>query len=96
MQQLLDEFNLKEAHPSFKEQPSAGLISGATQVKLKHEAPSGGDTEEPLVHFKWWYMVRLVQWHLTEELLVPSVLIEWLCYQLQVICCIERVIRHIP
>uniref|UniRef100_A0A453J8U5 Mediator complex subunit Med12 domain-containing protein n=2 Tax=Triticinae TaxID=1648030 RepID=A0A453J8U5_AEGTS len=24
LQQLLDEFNLKEAHPSFKEQPSAG------------------------------------------------------------------------
>lgn len=84
LQQLLEEFSLKEAHPSFKEQPSAGLISGATQVKLKNEAPSaGGDTEEPLVHFKWWYMVRLVQWHLTEELLVPSVLIEWLCYQLQ-------------
>ncbi|AQL03592.1 RNA polymerase II transcription mediators [Zea mays] len=28
-------------------------------------------------------MVRLIQWHLTEELLVPSVLIEWLSNQLQ-------------
>ncbi|XP_047089188.1 LOW QUALITY PROTEIN: mediator of RNA polymerase II transcription subunit 12-like [Lolium rigidum] len=84
LQQLLDEFCSKEVPPSFKEQPSPGLISGATLVKMKTEASSvGGDTEEPVVHFKWWYMVRLVQWHLTEELLVPSVLIEWLCYQLQ-------------
>uniref|UniRef100_A0ACD5WFF2 Uncharacterized protein n=1 Tax=Avena sativa TaxID=4498 RepID=A0ACD5WFF2_AVESA len=84
LQQLLDEFCLKETPLSFKEQPSPGLISGATQVKMKIEASSvGGDTEEPVLHFKWWYMVRLVQWHLTEELLIPSVLIEWLCCQLQ-------------
>lgn len=84
LHQLLDEFCLKEVPPSLKEQSSPGLISGATQVKIKNEAPSaGGDNEEPLVHFKWWYMVRLVQWHLTEELLVPSVLTEWLYCQLQ-------------
>jgi hypothetical protein len=29
--------------------------------------------------------VLLIQWHLTEELLVPSVLIEWLSNQLQVL-----------
>uniref|UniRef100_J3MNL0 Mediator complex subunit Med12 domain-containing protein n=1 Tax=Oryza brachyantha TaxID=4533 RepID=J3MNL0_ORYBR len=84
LQQLLDEFCLKEVPPSFREQSSPALISGATQVKMKSEAtPAVGDTDEPLVHFKWWYMVRLIQWHLTEELLVPSVLIEWLLNQFQ-------------
>lgn len=90
LQQILDEFCLKEGTagpPSFREQPSPGLAVGANQIKIKAEAsPASGDAEEPLVHFKWRYMVRLVQWHLTEELLAPSVLIEWLFNQLQVLC----------
>jgi hypothetical protein len=85
----LDEFCSKEgtvAPPSFREQSSPGLNAGTNQIKVKTEAsPAGGDGEEPLVHFKWRYMVRLIQWHLTEELLVPSVLIEWLSNQLQVL-----------
>jgi hypothetical protein len=70
---------------SFKEQSSSpGLTTGTNQIKMKMESsPVGGDIEEPLVHFKRQYMVRLIQWHLTEELLVPSVLIEWLSNQLQ-------------
>jgi len=83
----LDELCSKEGAvvpPSFREQSSPGL-SGTNQTKMKTEAsPAGGDGEEPLVHYKWRYMVRLIQWHLTEELLVPSVLIEWLSNQLQV------------
>jgi hypothetical protein len=63
-------------HPSFREHSSPGPTAGTNQIKMKTEAsPAAGDIEEPLVHFKWWYMVRLIQWHLTEELLVPSVLI---------------------
>uniref|UniRef100_K4A4N6 Mediator complex subunit Med12 domain-containing protein n=1 Tax=Setaria italica TaxID=4555 RepID=K4A4N6_SETIT len=87
LQQILDEFCSKEGTvvpPSFREQSSPGLNAGTNQIKVKTEAsPAGGDGEEPLVHFKWRYMVRLIQWHLTEELLVPSVLIEWLSNQLQ-------------
>ncbi|RLN16161.1 mediator of RNA polymerase II transcription subunit 12 [Panicum miliaceum] len=86
LQQILDELCSKEGTvvpPSFREQSSPGL-SGTNQIKVKTEAsPAGGDGEEPLVHYKWRYMVRLIQWHLTEELLVPSVLIEWLSNQLQ-------------
>jgi len=85
----LDEFCSKESAvvpPSFREQSSPGLTAGTNQIKIKTEAsPAAGDSEEPLVHFKWRYMVRLIQWHLTEELLVPSVLIEWLSNQLQVL-----------
>ncbi|KAG0553240.1 hypothetical protein BDA96_01G577100 [Sorghum bicolor] len=87
LQQILDEFCSKEGAvvpPSFREQSSPGLTAGTNQIKIKTEAsPAAGDSEEPLVHFKWRYMVRLIQWHLTEELLVPSVLIEWLSNQLQ-------------
>uniref|UniRef100_A0A804R350 Mediator complex subunit Med12 domain-containing protein n=1 Tax=Zea mays TaxID=4577 RepID=A0A804R350_MAIZE len=87
LQHILDEFCSKEGafvHPSFREQSSPGPTVGTNQIKMKTEASlAAGDIEEPLVHFKWWYMVRLIQWHLTEELLVPSVLIEWLSNQLQ-------------
>uniref|UniRef100_A0A0D9X292 Mediator complex subunit Med12 domain-containing protein n=1 Tax=Leersia perrieri TaxID=77586 RepID=A0A0D9X292_9ORYZ len=97
IQQLLDEFCLKEVPPSFREQSSPGLIAGATQVKMKSEAPPAiGDTEEPSVQFKWWYMVRLIQWHLTEELLVPSVLIEWLFNQLQERVAVEALELLLP
>ncbi|ONL92637.1 polymerase II transcription-mediator1 [Zea mays] len=86
LQQILDEVCSKEGAivpPSFKEQSSPGLAAGTNQIKMKTESSPAGDSEEPLVHFKWRYMVRLIQWHLTEELLVPSVLIEWLSNQLQ-------------
>ncbi|KAG8095752.1 hypothetical protein GUJ93_ZPchr0013g35569 [Zizania palustris] len=97
LQQLLDEFCLKELSPSFREQSSPGLIAGATQVKLKSEAsPAVGDTEEPMIHFKWWYMVRLIQWHLTEELLVPSLLIEWLFNQFQERVAVESLELLLP
>lgn len=87
----MDEFCSKEGAvvpPSFREQSSPGLTAGTNQIKIKTEAsPAAGESEEPLVHLKlkWRYMVRLIQWHLTEELLVPSVLIEWLSNQLQVL-----------
>ncbi|KAG8073072.1 hypothetical protein GUJ93_ZPchr0006g41878 [Zizania palustris] len=97
LQQLLDEFCLKEAPPSFREQSSPGLIAGATQVKMKNEAPLAvGDTEEPSIHLKWWYMVRLIQWHLTEELLVPSLLIEWLFNQFHERAAVESLELLLP
>ncbi|CAM0148939.1 unnamed protein product [Urochloa decumbens] len=85
LQQILDEFCTKEGNVvPFRDQSSPGLTAVTNQIKMKTEASPGfGDGEEPLVHFKWRYMVRLIQWHLTEELLVPSVLIEWLSNQLQ-------------
>ena len=77
---MLDEFCSKEGafvHPYFREQSSPGPTAGTNQIKMKTEAsPAAGEFEEHLVHFKWRYMVRLIQWDLTEELLVPSVLIE--------------------
>ncbi|KAJ0818282.1 hypothetical protein HanLR1_Chr00c0367g0745031 [Helianthus annuus] len=41
------------------------------------------DPEEPSLHFKWWYVVRIIQWHYAEGLLLPSLIIDWLLNQLQ-------------
>lgn len=42
------------------------------------------DNEERSLHFKWWYVVRILQWHHAEGLLVPSLIIDWVLKQLQV------------
>lgn len=39
--------------------------------------------EERSLHFKWWYMVRIVHWHHSEGLLLPSHIIEWVLNQMQ-------------
>ncbi|GAV81723.1 Med12 domain-containing protein [Cephalotus follicularis] len=41
------------------------------------------DGEEPSLHFKWGYVVRLLQWHHSEGLLLPSLIIDWVLNQLQ-------------
>ncbi|XWS46099.1 hypothetical protein CRYUN_Cryun14cG0034400 [Craigia yunnanensis] len=41
------------------------------------------DGEEPSLHFKWWYVVRLLQWHHAEGLVLPSLIIDWVLNQLQ-------------
>ncbi|XP_065859577.1 mediator of RNA polymerase II transcription subunit 12 isoform X2 [Euphorbia lathyris] len=46
-------------------------------------APLFIDGEEPSLHFKWWYVVRLLHWHHSEGLLLPSVIIDWVLAQLQ-------------
>jgi hypothetical protein len=85
-EQLLEEFSSKDgAALSGRDQPSPGLNSGHGSAKLKTESSmSISDNEEPSFNFKWWYMVRLVQWHLAEGLLLPSILIDRILNQLQV------------
>ncbi|KAL4352304.1 hypothetical protein GQ457_06G032040 [Hibiscus cannabinus] len=46
-------------------------------------APAIIDGEEPALHFKWWYVVRLLQWHHAEGLVLPSLIIDWVLNQLQ-------------
>ncbi|CAN0824836.1 Mediator of RNA polymerase II transcription subunit 12 [Linum grandiflorum] len=41
------------------------------------------DGDEPSLNFKWWYVVRLLHWHHSEGLLLPSLVIDWLLAQLQ-------------
>ncbi|CAK8543245.1 unnamed protein product [Lathyrus sativus] len=39
--------------------------------------------EEPSLHFRWWYIVRLLQWHHAEGLILHSLVIDWILNQLQ-------------
>lgn len=54
----------------------------------KHRAESSpviSEVEDTSFLFRWWYVVRLLQWHFAEGLILPSLVIEWVFAQLQVI-----------
>ncbi|KAE8693830.1 Mediator of RNA polymerase II transcription subunit 12 [Hibiscus syriacus] len=46
-------------------------------------APAITKGGEPTLHFKWLYVVRLLQWHNAEGLVHPSLIIDWVLNQLQ-------------
>ncbi|XP_004517268.3 mediator of RNA polymerase II transcription subunit 12-like [Cicer arietinum] len=85
MQTLLDDFfskNTSQSTPHNRDQ--SPQMSYATS--LKHRSSQllpVSDGEEPSLHFRWWYVVRLLQWHHTEGLLLPSLVIDWIFHQLQ-------------
>lgn len=39
--------------------------------------------EEPSLHLRWLLVIRLLQWHHAEGLLLPSLIIDWVLHQLQ-------------
>ncbi|KAL0547832.1 hypothetical protein IC582_012261 [Cucumis melo] len=49
----------------------------------KGDPPAVFDGEEPSLHFKWWYVVRLLLWHQAEGLLLPSLIVDWVLGQLE-------------
>ncbi|XP_020254458.1 mediator of RNA polymerase II transcription subunit 12-like isoform X2 [Asparagus officinalis] len=83
--QLWDDFFSKDGSS-----PAASGRDHAMQTPLQglgqqrsDSASSIHDVEEPSLQFKWWYMVHLLNWHYSEGLLLPSVIIEWVLGQLQ-------------
>ncbi|KAL5859698.1 hypothetical protein ACOSQ4_000994 [Xanthoceras sorbifolium] len=84
LQYLLDEFFSKNNSYSSqhnRDRSSQMVYAGAIQQRTDPAAVLDG--EEPSLHFKWWYMVRLVQWHHAEGLLLPSHIIDWVLNQLK-------------
>ncbi|KAJ4955227.1 hypothetical protein NE237_012010 [Protea cynaroides] len=84
LQVLLEEFLSKNGSlsaPYCRDQSAQMLLAGS--VHQGDTAPTLPDGEEPSLHFKWWYMVRILQWHHVEGLLLPSCVIDWLLSQLQ-------------
>ncbi|XP_042503822.1 mediator of RNA polymerase II transcription subunit 12-like [Macadamia integrifolia] len=84
LQVLLDEFLSKDGSlstPHRRDQPPQMLLAGF--VHKDNSAPTIPDGEEPSLHFKWWYMVRILQWNHAEGLLLPSYVIDWVLSQLQ-------------
>ncbi|KAG6729992.1 hypothetical protein I3842_01G058100 [Carya illinoinensis] len=85
MQYLLDEFfsrNNFHSIPHGRDRSTQVPYAGSLQHR---NDPSSTvlDGEEPSLHFKWWYMARLLQWHHAEGLLLPSLIIDWVLNQLQ-------------
>lgn len=86
MQTLLDEFfskNISHATPLSRERSPQVPYTGTLQHK-SDALLSVSDGEEPSLHFRWWYIVRLLQWHHAEGLILPSLVIDWVLSQLQV------------
>ena len=86
LQTLLDEFfskNTSHSTPHTRERSPQMSYTGSLQHK-SDPLLSVSDGEEPSLHFRWWYIVRLLQWHNAEGLLLPSLVIDWVLNQLQV------------
>ncbi|KAL8138505.1 hypothetical protein V2J09_004506 [Rumex salicifolius] len=85
LQYLLDEYlsrNSLHLLPQNKDQNRQMLYAGSAPHK-SDSISNLLDGEEPSLHFKWWYVVRLVHCHCSEGLIIPSLLIDWVIQQLQ-------------
>ena len=86
LQYLLDEFvskNNSQSTMHTKDRSPQFAYTGS--IQHKSDSVLALDGEEPSLHFKWWYVVRIIQWHYAEGLLLPSLIIDWVLNQLQVI-----------
>ncbi|KAH7863983.1 hypothetical protein Vadar_024303 [Vaccinium darrowii] len=85
LQQLLDEFvsrNASYSNSHVRDRSPQTAYGGSMQQK-SDPASTLNNGEEPSIHFKWWYVVRILQWHHSEGLLLPSLVIDWVLNQLQ-------------
>ncbi|XP_028770392.1 mediator of RNA polymerase II transcription subunit 12 isoform X2 [Neltuma alba] len=85
LQSLLDEFISKDASdPAHSSRDCSPQMHHAGSLQHRSDRGSSvSDNGEPSVYFKWWYAVRLLQWHHAEGLLLPSLVIDWVLNQLQ-------------
>ncbi|CAN6568128.1 unnamed protein product [Malus baccata var. baccata] len=85
LQYLLDElFSRNSSHStSLNRDRSPQILYAGSLPQRGDPASAVLDGEEPSIHFKWWYVVRLLQWHHAEGLLLPTLIIEWVLSQLQ-------------
>ncbi|KAF3441498.1 hypothetical protein FNV43_RR15412 [Rhamnella rubrinervis] len=85
LQYLLDELfsrNNSQSTSHGKDRSPQMLYAGSVQQR-GNPTSAGLDGDEPSLHFRWGYVVQLLQWHLAEGLLLPSLIIDWVLIQLQ-------------
>ncbi|KAL2468700.1 RNA polymerase II transcription mediator [Forsythia ovata] len=85
LQYLLDEFvtrNNSRSSLHIRDRSSQMVYAGSMLQKGDHFS-AVTDGEEPSLYFKWWYVVRIIQWEHAEGLLTPSLIIDWFLNQLQ-------------
>ncbi|KAL5132831.1 Mediator of RNA polymerase II transcription subunit 12 [Glycine soja] len=85
LQTLVDEFLSKNAlHSASHGRERSPQIPYTGSLQNKNDPLlSVSDGEGPSLHFRWWYIVRLLQWHHAEGLLHSSLVIDWVFNQLQ-------------
>ncbi|GFP97304.1 mediator of RNA polymerase ii transcription subunit 12 [Phtheirospermum japonicum] len=84
LQHLLDEFMARNvSHSNLHMRERSQMVYAGSVHKKSDSFSSVIDVEEPSLHTKWWYVVRIIQWHYAEGLLVPSLIIDWVLNQLQ-------------
>ncbi|XP_021767076.1 mediator of RNA polymerase II transcription subunit 12-like [Chenopodium quinoa] len=79
LQYILDEFFSRNSSHSRSQQM---LYAGSVQKK-SDQVSLALDSEEPSLHTKWWYVVRILHWHHAEGLILPSQVIDWVFLQFQ-------------
>lgn len=86
LQFLLDEFIIKKGtHSALHTRDRSSQMVFAGLLQHKGELNSAVlDGEKPSLSTKWWYVVRIIHWHHSEGLVVPSLIIDWVLNQLQV------------
>ncbi|XP_054784533.1 mediator of RNA polymerase II transcription subunit 12 [Prosopis cineraria] len=85
LQSLLDDFFSKNAShfaPNSRDRSPQMPYTGSLPRRID-SLSSFSDSDEPSLHFKWWYVVRLLQWHHAEGLILPSLVIDWVLTQLK-------------
>ncbi|GER26438.1 mediator of RNA polymerase II transcription subunit [Striga asiatica] len=85
LQYLLDEFmarNVSHSTLPVRQRSSQMVYAGSVQQK-SDSFSSVMDVGEPSLHTKWWYLVRIIQWHYAEGLLIPSLITDWVLNQLK-------------
>lgn len=87
LQTLLDDFFSKNtSHSTLHNRDRSPQMPYTASLKHRNNRLSPvSNSEEPSLHFRWRFVVRLLQWHHAEGLLLPSLIIDWVLDQLQVI-----------
>ncbi|CAF1702994.1 hypothetical protein HID58_053183 [Brassica napus] len=84
LQYLLDELlSRNSSYPSQQTRDRSPQMLYAGSMQKISPASSSLYGEETSLHFKWWYMVRLLQWHHAEGLLFPYLIVDWVLRLLQ-------------
>ncbi|XP_074272992.1 mediator of RNA polymerase II transcription subunit 12 [Silene latifolia] len=66
--------------PQSRDRSQQVLYGGSSQLK-SNPASFAIEAEEPSLNFKWWYVVRILNCHLSEGLVLPSQIIDWVFLQ---------------
>ncbi|KAL9228921.1 hypothetical protein vseg_004449 [Gypsophila vaccaria] len=85
LQSLLDEkFSKNDSKhiPQIRNRSPQVLYGVSGHPKID-PATSFVEAEEPSLNFKWWYVVHMLNYHLTEGLVLPSQVIDWVFLQFQ-------------